>query len=67
MTCTIHADSEDIELTNGEIVFVIESDDGRCTVISGQYFERFALPEILTQLAAQLPHCAIQIDKSVFV
>jgi hypothetical protein len=37
------------------IAFICECDDERLLVVSGLYFEKFDLPEILRRIAAELP------------
>lgn len=64
MFCIVEKNSEDIQLKNGEVVFCIECDDGRSILIVGEYCERFALPAILQQIAAELPNATIQIARS---
>ena len=64
MVCTVTKHSEDIELEDTEVMFICECDDGRRVLISGEYCERFHLPEILSQIGAQLANATIEIRKS---
>jgi hypothetical protein len=60
MTCTVYKDVEDIDLGFNQILFFCECDDGRTVLVSGQYCERFALPEILDQISRQLRNATIE-------
>ena len=64
MVCTVSKHSEEIQLEDGEVMFVCECDDGRFVLISGEYRERFHLPEILSQIGAQLANATIEIQRS---
>jgi hypothetical protein len=66
MTCIVDIRSEtigDLDLEAGEVVFVCQCDDGRTVLVSGQYFERFELPEIFTKLGEQLLNATIEIQR----
>jgi len=62
MICTVTRHSEDIELRTGEVVFSCECDDGRAILISGQFCERFRLPEILSRIGQELTNVTIEIE-----
>jgi hypothetical protein len=64
MVCIIYKDSEDISLGVGEILFFCECDGGRTLLISGQYFKRFELPEILSRIGEELRNTTIEIQRS---
>jgi hypothetical protein len=61
MTYTITNYSEAISLAAGKIMFVCECDDGRYVLISGEFCERFQLPEILSQISAQLCNLTVEV------
>jgi hypothetical protein len=63
MVCTVYKDSEDIDLGIGEVLFFCECGDGRCLLISGQFCERFQLPEILSAIGAALTNITIEIQR----
>jgi hypothetical protein len=63
MICTVRTQSEDIELGTGEVIFSCECDDGRCLLISGEFYERFQLSEILSQIGNQLANTAIEVER----
>jgi hypothetical protein len=64
MTCTVNLRSEGIDLRASEVVFTLKCDDDRIVFITGEYFERFHLPEILSRIGAQLPNATIEIQRS---
>jgi hypothetical protein len=64
MTCTVNLRSEGIDLRVSEVVFTLKCDDDRVIIVTGEYFERFSLPEILSQIGAQLANATIEIQRS---
>jgi hypothetical protein len=43
-------------LRNGKIAFVLETDDGRVLILSGEFYEPFWLAEILTDAVNTYSH-----------
>jgi len=64
MICTVKLRSEGIDLRASEVVFTLKCDDDRVIIVTGEYFERFSLPEILSQIGAQLANATIEIQRS---
>jgi hypothetical protein len=59
MICIVDNESEDINLEAGEVVFVCQCDDGRLLLISGEYCERFELPDIICRIGTQLQNIPV--------
>jgi hypothetical protein len=64
MTCTIYKDVEDIDLGFNEVLFFCECDDGRTVLISGEFSERFELPEILGRIGEEFRNATIETQRS---